>query len=67
MKRDWIRTRWVQLLAPMAQRWESLTTTDFEIIAGDWDLLVTRLQDLYHAEKFQVEKEIDRFLETIEE
>ena len=59
MNWDIIKGDWAQLKGEARAKWGKLTDNDWEVIAGNKDRLVGKLQEQYGYAKDAAEKEID--------
>jgi uncharacterized protein YjbJ (UPF0337 family) len=59
MNWDQIKGNWTQGKGELRRQWGKLTHDDLEIIAGQRDKLIGRLQERYGYAKEQAEKEVD--------
>jgi uncharacterized protein YjbJ (UPF0337 family) len=59
MNSDQIKGKWKQLKGAARERWGKLTDDDFEIIAGQRDKLIGRIQERYGIAREQAQKEVD--------
>ena len=62
MNWDQIEGKWTQLKGSAKQQWGKLTDDDLEIMAGNKDLFVGRLQERYGLAKEAAQKQADEWL-----
>lgn len=67
MNRDVLSGRWRQLRGKIRERWGQLTDDDVDVIAGRWDQLVGKLQERYGLAREEAEREVDAFLNEVED
>ena len=53
---------WIGLRRQLRSEYGWLTDDDLDLIEGDWETLVARLQEHYGFTREQAEQEADRFL-----
>ena len=66
MNRDILQGKWHVLRGRIRSRWGRLTNDDLDVIQGKHDQLVGKLQQRYGKERDQVERDVDRWLDTVE-
>ena len=61
---DWNRVEgnWKQFKGSAKEKWGKLTDNDLDVIAGQKDQLVGKLQNAYGYQKEQAQKQVDDFL-----
>lgn len=59
MNWDQIQGKWKQMQGQVKTRWGKLTDDDLNVIAGQRDQLVGRIQERYGIEKDQAQREVD--------
>jgi len=62
MNADILKGKWKQMRGEVKTWWGKLTDDDLDIIAGERDKLVGRIQERYGYAKDQAEAEVDRRL-----
>ena len=62
MNWDQAEGKWKQFKGSVKQRWGRLTDDDLDVIAGNRDRLVGRLQERYGIAKEEAEKEFDNWI-----
>lgn len=61
MDADRIKGNWKQLRGTVQKQWGKLTNDDLDIIEGDRDRLVGRIQELYGIEKDEARRQVDEW------
>lgn len=61
MKRSDVERAWKQFKSTVQRRWTLLTGDDLDLIAGNYDRLVAKLQERYGMTRQQAERELDEF------
>ena len=64
MNWDQVKGNWKQFKGKAKEKWGKLTDNDLDVIAGQKDQLVGRLQREYGYQKEQAEKEVEEFCRT---
>jgi uncharacterized protein YjbJ (UPF0337 family) len=64
---DQIQGKWKQTKGAVKQRWGRLTDDDLDIIDGQRDQLVGRIQERYGITRENAEKELESWLVSDEE
>src|ERR1700722_12459428 len=67
MNWDQIQGKWKQMKGSVRQQWGSLTDNDLEMIAGNRDKLVGKLQERYGFVKEEAQKRADDFIKNLNE
>lgn len=65
MNRDQFEGKWKQIRGQIKTKWGKLTDDDLDVIEGQRDELVGRVQELYGKSKEQAEREVADFERTI--
>ena len=63
MNWDRIEGNWKQFKGDVLKQWGELTDDDLDVVAGEREKLVGRLQDRYGIAKDKAERQIDEWLE----
>ncbi len=58
MNLDQLQGNWKQVQGAIRAQWGKLTNDDFDVIAGNRDKLIGRLQERYGIRKEEAEKEL---------
>ncbi|WP_366556315.1 CsbD family protein [Aquibaculum sediminis] len=61
MNSDKLAGNWKQLRGKAQEKWGKLTNDDLDVIEGQRDQLVGRIQELYGKSKEEAEREVDEF------
>ncbi len=61
MNWDIIKGNWKQAKGNIRRQWGKLTDDDLDVIAGERDVLIGKIQERYGLTKDQAEKEVDDF------
>lgn len=61
MNANQLKGEWKQLRGKVGEQWGKLTNDDLDVIAGQRDQLVGRLQVRYGRAQEAIEKEVDEF------
>jgi uncharacterized protein YjbJ (UPF0337 family) len=64
MNTDQFSGKWKQMKGAAKQQWGKLTDDDLEVIAGQRDSLVGKLQERYGMVKEDAQKKADEWLKT---
>ena len=64
MNWDEIEGKWKQMSGSVREKWGKLTDDDLDVIGGQKDQLVGKIQQRYGCQKEQAEKEVDDFCKT---
>ena len=59
MNRDILEGKWKQLKGAARTQWGKLTDDDVDIVAGNYEQLVGRLQERYGVDKEEASKMVD--------
>ena len=65
MNWDQVQGKWKQLTGSVRQEWGKLTDNDLDIIAGNKDKLIGRLQERYGLTKEAAEKNVEAWSKTM--
>lgn len=65
MNSDILEGKWKEIRGKIREWWGELTDDDLDVIAGNRDRLVGRLQQRYGYTKEQAAQEIDRHLDEV--
>jgi uncharacterized protein YjbJ (UPF0337 family) len=64
MNWDQVEGKWKQMKGSVREKWGKLTDSDYELIAGNRDKFLGRLQERYGYTKDRAEKELDEWMES---
>jgi uncharacterized protein YjbJ (UPF0337 family) len=62
MNKDIIQGNWKQLKGQVKQQWAKLTDDDLDMVEGQRQELVGRIQERYGLAREQAERDVDNFL-----
>ena len=62
MNWDKIKGNWKQVKGKVKEKWGKLNDNDLDVIGGQKDQLIGKLQNAYGYQKEQAEKQVDEFL-----
>src|SRR5437899_3056340 len=62
MNWDQIKGNWKQVKGKVKEKWGKLNDNDLDVIGGQKDQLIGKLQNAYGYQKEQAEKQVDEFL-----
>ncbi len=65
MNWDQVQGKWKQIKGQAKTRWGKLTDDDLDVIAGQRDQLVGRIQERYGIAKDQAQSEVDEWNESL--
>jgi uncharacterized protein YjbJ (UPF0337 family) len=66
MNWDQIEGKWKQLKGEAKTRWGKLTDDDLDVVAGQRDKLVGRIQERYGIAKDQAQREVEEWNSTLD-
>ncbi len=61
MNWDIIKGNWKQAKGNIRKQWGKLTDDDLDVIAGERDVLIGKIQERYGLSRDQAEKEVDDY------
>lgn len=61
MNQDSLKGQWMQLKGTLRKNWGKLTDDDIELIEGDADVLIGKLQERYGMAREAAEKELEEW------
>lgn len=61
MNSDQVKGNWNQLKGEAKKRWGKLSDDDLDVIGGEYDKLVGKVQERHGMERDQAKKEVDEF------
>lgn len=62
MNKDELQGKWRQLRGHIKAKWGQLTDDELDQIAGNYDILVGKIQEKYGTTRQQIERELDSVL-----
>ena len=65
MNWDQVQGKWKQLKGEAKTRWGKLTDDDLDVVAGQRDKLVGRIQERYGVAKEQAQREVEEWNRTL--
>ena len=66
MNWDQVQGKWKQLKGEAKTRWGKLTDDDLDVVAGQRDKLVGRIQERYGIAKDQAQREVEEWNRTLD-
>jgi uncharacterized protein YjbJ (UPF0337 family) len=63
MNSDILKGNWRQFRGEVQKQWGKLTNDDIDVIEGEYDKLVGRIQERYGYARDRAEQEVDEYLE----
>jgi uncharacterized protein YjbJ (UPF0337 family) len=67
MNWDRIKGNWRQVKGDVQQRWGELTNDDLDVIEGEREKLIGRIQERYGIARDEAEEEIDHWARSLED
>ena len=67
MNSDRMQGQWKQLKGKMKTQWGKLTDDDLDVIAGQKDQLVGKIQERYGIQKDEAQRQVDDWNKTMDE
>jgi uncharacterized protein YjbJ (UPF0337 family) len=61
MNADQIKGQWKQVKGEIRKQWGKLTDDEIEMIAGERDILIGKLQEKYGYTKEEAQRQVDSF------
>ena len=62
-----MQTRWPQMRGSLRHRWGRLTEDDLDVIAGDRDIFIGRVQERYSVPREEARQRVEEWMRTLEE
>lgn len=62
MNSDQLQGKWKQVKGSIKERWGKLTDDDFDVINGQRDQLIGRIQERYGVAKEEAQKQVDDWM-----
>lgn len=66
MNWDQVQGKWKQIKGQAKTRWGKLTDDDLDVVAGQRDQLVGRIQERYGIAKDQAQREVEEWSRTLD-
>jgi uncharacterized protein YjbJ (UPF0337 family) len=66
MNADQLQGKWKEVKGQVRERWGKLTDDDLDVIAGQQEQLIGRIQTRYGIQKEQAQKQVDEWMKTEE-
>jgi uncharacterized protein YjbJ (UPF0337 family) len=66
MNWDQLKGKWKQSQGKMREKWGKLTDDDLDMIAGQRDQLIGRIQERYGIAKEEAQKQADAFVQGLQ-
>jgi uncharacterized protein YjbJ (UPF0337 family) len=63
MNTDILKGNWKQFRGEVQKQWGKLTNDDLDVIEGEYDKLVGRIQERYGYDREQAEREVDEYFD----
>ena len=67
MSWDQVQSRWLQMRGSLRHRWGRLTEDDLDVIAGDRDIFIGRVQERYSISREEARQRIEEWLQPLQE
>jgi uncharacterized protein YjbJ (UPF0337 family) len=64
MNREQVSGKWNQMKGSIRKQWGKLTDDDLDVIAGERDRLIGKIQERYGIEKEEAERQLDAWNPT---
>ena len=64
MNADRLQGKWKQAKGAVKERWGKLTDDDIDVINGQRDQLIGRIQERYGIAKDEAQKQVDKWIES---
>jgi uncharacterized protein YjbJ (UPF0337 family) len=65
MNREQLAGNWHVMRGKIQERWGELTRDDLDVIRGQHEQLIGRIQQRYGKQREEVEREVDRWLKDV--
>jgi uncharacterized protein YjbJ (UPF0337 family) len=63
MNSDILKGNWKQFRGEMQKQWGKLTNDDMDVIEGEYDKLIGRIQERYGYSREEARREVDNYFE----
>jgi uncharacterized protein YjbJ (UPF0337 family) len=67
MSWDQLQSKWTQMRGALRHRWGRLTEDDLDVINGQRDIFISRVQERYSVDRQEALQRIEEWLRTLEE
>ena len=67
MSWDQVQSRWLQMRGSLRHRWGRLTEDDLDVIAGNRDIFIGRVQERYSISREEARQRIEEWLQPLQE
>lgn len=64
MNSDQLQGKWKELKGTVRERWGRLTDDDLDVIAGQHEQLIGRIQNRYGIAREEAQKQVDEWMKT---
>jgi len=64
MNEDILKGKWRQIKGEVKSRWGKLTDDDVDVVSGDAEKLIGRVQERYGYQRDQAKREVDDFVNS---
>jgi uncharacterized protein YjbJ (UPF0337 family) len=65
MNRNILEGNWMKLRGEVRRKWGKLTDDDLDIVKGDTEVLIGKVQERYGRRKDEAEREVHDWLQTV--
>jgi uncharacterized protein YjbJ (UPF0337 family) len=65
MNRDILQGNWKQFKGEARRRWGKLTDDDLDVVKGDAEILIGKVQERYGQRQDQAERDVNDWLKTM--
>ncbi|MCA9968625.1 MAG: CsbD family protein [Anaerolineales bacterium] len=63
MNKDTLKGNWRQFRGEIQKQWGKLTNDDMDVINGEYEKLLGRIQERYGYEREEARREVDRYFD----
>ena len=67
MSWDQVQSKWMQMRGSLRHRWGRLTEDDLDVIAGNRDIFIGRVQERYSISRDEARQRIEEWLQPLQE
>ena len=64
---DQMKSKWMQMRGPLRHRWGRLTEEDLDVINGQRDIFISRVEERYSIDRTEAQQRIEEWLRTLQE